>query len=392
VKNTFGRYLAVLRSLGLILCLLPIVGVPNSARQAAPAPPPVASAPLPDALTAAEFGRLVTELSEPGGDFLSDNLVSNETGYVPVLERLKELEARGGAYIGVGPEQNFTYIAAIRPRIAFIVDLRRLAVTQHLMYKAIFQLAPDRAQFLSRLLSRPLAGDAAPTAGSSADDLLAYFGRVAADSKLYAANLADIRNLIQQQFQVAFSDSDAKGLEYLLGQFRDDGIEIAFRLDNGWQNTFPSLREVVAQSDRSGKRRHFLASREDYEYRRQLQLRNLIVPVNGDFGGTKALAGVGAYLASRGVTVSAFYLSNVEQYVFGDGTFDAFVRNVRRLPVDERSLFIRSVLDRYMPAQAPRRLFTMMLQRIPVFLEDYEARRYRYYHELVTTNSIVVNP
>src|ERR1051325_6770724 len=110
----------------------------------------------PEGISAAEFSRLVRDLSEDGGYFRSDNFTSNETSYLHIVDKMRQLGASGGAYLGVGPEQNFTYIAKVRPRIAFIVDIRRQAMIQHLMYKAIFHLAPTRAQFLSRLLSRSL--------------------------------------------------------------------------------------------------------------------------------------------------------------------------------------------------------------------------------------------
>src|SRR5262245_50243466 len=99
-----------------------------------------------DGLPAAEFARLIRELSEEGGYFPSDNFTSNESSYLTVVDNLRRLGATGGAYIGVGPEQNFTYIAKISPRIAFIVDIRSQEMIQHLMYKAIFHLAPTRAQ------------------------------------------------------------------------------------------------------------------------------------------------------------------------------------------------------------------------------------------------------
>lgn len=98
-------------------------------------------------ISAAEFSRMIREFSEEEGYFLSDNFVSNETSYLHVLGKLEELAATGeGAYIGVGPEQNFTYIAKVRPKIAFIVDIRRQAMIQQLMYKAIFHLSENRAQ------------------------------------------------------------------------------------------------------------------------------------------------------------------------------------------------------------------------------------------------------
>jgi hypothetical protein len=88
-------------------------------------------------LSAAEFTRTIQDVSEPGGFFRSDNFTSNETSYLHVIDKLREMHLGGGAYIGVGPEQNFTYIAKLRPQIAFIVDIRRQAMIQHLLYKAL---------------------------------------------------------------------------------------------------------------------------------------------------------------------------------------------------------------------------------------------------------------
>jgi hypothetical protein len=45
----------------------------------------------------------------------------------------------------------------VKPKIAFIVDIRRQNLIEHLMYKALFELSADRAEFISRLLSRRTA-------------------------------------------------------------------------------------------------------------------------------------------------------------------------------------------------------------------------------------------
>ena len=353
-----------------------------------PATPPQPIVSLPEKLSAAEFKRLMAEFSEPGGDFLSDNLISNETAYLPVLNKLQELKASGGAYLGVGPEQNFSYIAKIRPRIAFIVDIRHMAVTQHLMYKAIFQLSADRTQFLSRLLSRPLAPEKPLTANATLPELLKYFGTAKVDEKAFTANLEAIRQTIEKDFEIKLSEFDGKELDYLLKSFKADGLDIAFRLGGGW-SSFPSLKEVLSQTDPSGKSNHFLASTDDYNYLRQMHMKNLIIPINGDFAGKKALASIGNYLRKNNVTVSAFYLSNVEQYLFGDGVFSDFAANIQKLPINEQSLFIRSIWDRYdHPAHLPGHLFTMILQRMPVFVKDFEANRYRFYYQLLETNYI----
>jgi len=125
-----------------------------SIRVAAPAqaqaPAPAAAARLPERLSDADFWALVDSISEPGGFFrITDNFTSNEREIGQLYTMLRERGTSGGVYMGVGPEQNFTYISAIRPKMAFIVDIRRQAVMQHLMFKAIFEMAADRAAWTS---------------------------------------------------------------------------------------------------------------------------------------------------------------------------------------------------------------------------------------------------
>src|SRR6266581_6922104 len=117
------------------------------------------AAELPAQLTDEAFWQLVTEFSEPSGRFPSDNFVSNELATQRVLLDLTKSRKASGAYVGVGPEQNFTYIVALQPKIAFIVDIRRQNMIEHLMYKALIELSADRVEFISRLFSRPKPGD-----------------------------------------------------------------------------------------------------------------------------------------------------------------------------------------------------------------------------------------
>ena len=108
---------------------------------------------LPPRLSGQEFLSLMTELSEADGFFRSDNLVSNELFMQRVIPDLTRVVKPGGVYLGVGPEQNFTYMAAVKPAMAFIIDVRRGNLQLHLMYKALFELSSDRADFVSRLFS-----------------------------------------------------------------------------------------------------------------------------------------------------------------------------------------------------------------------------------------------
>jgi hypothetical protein len=346
-------------------------------------------------LPAAEFSRLVRDISEDGGYFRSDNFTSNETSYLHVIGKLRELGAGGGAYIGVGPEQNFTYIAKVRPRIAFIIDIRRQAIIQHLMFKAIFHLAPSRVQYLSLLLSRPLPKDKAPSPDAPVNEMLSLISQTQPDDRSYASNLAAIRKAIKEDFQVQLSDTDQTSLDYVYKNFRDDGLDIAYRMEGTRGGWFPSLKELIVQPDQNGKLGNFLATKEDYEFVRDLHRKNLIIPVVGDFAGKKALAAIGDYLRKSGFTVSAFYTSNVEQYLFQNGVFGGFAENVRKLPINEKSLFIRAVPNTRFthPAQLPGHRTTTLLQQLTVFLKDFDEGRYQTYTDLVMMHYIAAeNP
>ena len=346
-------------------------------------------------IPAAEFSSIVRDFSEEDGYFRSDNFISNETSYLHVLDKMKSLECRGGAYIGVGPEQNFTYIAKIRPKIAFIVDIRRQAVIQHLMYKAIFHLAKSRAEFLSYLFSKPISAGAGLDPDTPIEKIIDYFEKTPADPSAFADNLELIEETIQKRFDFPLSLKDQDSLEYVYDTFRNESLNIQYRSDiHGWPVTpwgaFPTLREIILETDLKGKLGNFLVERSDYDFVRDLQERNRIIPVVGDFAGSKALPSVANYLESHGYRVSVFYTSNVEQYLFSNGVFNAFAENVRKLPTNGTSLFIRSFpnMREPHPARVRGHRLTTLLERISVFLKDYDRGLYTNYWSLVTTDYI----
>jgi hypothetical protein len=347
-----------------------------------------------ESLSPAEFTRLIQDLSEEGGFFRSDNFTSNETSYLHVVGKLREMNLSGGAYIGVGPEQNFTYIAKLHPQIAFIVDIRRQAIIQHLLYKALFQISESRAEFLENLLSRPPGQKDAPKSDAPIESILDYLSTAPAPGAAFAANLARVRRIIQEQFRFPLSDSDQDQLEYVYSTFQKEGLDISFRSGQrspwggywGW----PTLKDLVLEADLEGNLGNFLTSEEDYLFIRNLQRKNLIIPVVGDFAGPKALAAVGEYLRRNGYTVRAFYTSNVEQFLFQNGVFPNFVRNVHKLPIDSNSVFIRAVPERGQPhpAHVLGHRTTTLLEKISIFLKDFDSGTYTGYRELVATHFI----
>jgi hypothetical protein len=309
---------------------------------------------LPAQLSDREFWQLTETLSEPGGAFVSDNLVSNEAGFQKVLPALAERHPAGGVYLGVGPEQNFTYIAALRPRIAFIVDIRRGNRDLHLMYKAIFELARDRAEFLSLLFSR--AQPERLTATSTAAEIFFEFDRAQPTESAYRANLARLIDLLTTSHQWPLSADELRGIEYVYGQFYRWGPALTYSQSSGLRSVpltsapIPSAmslvsgtyRSLMQATDANDEEASFLSSEERFAIVRSLELRNLVVPIVGNFAGPSALSGIGDWLRARGAIVSAFYTSNVEDYLRRSDIWNAFCENVVTLPADAASEFIFS--------------------------------------------------
>jgi hypothetical protein len=297
---------------------------------------------LPARLSDREFWKLVEGFSEPDGTFRSDNLLSNELQFQYVIPELARVAKSGRAYLGVGPEQNFTYIAALRPAIAFIVDIRRGNLDLQLLYKALFDLSADRAEFVSILFSKPRPPGL--NARSTASAIFDAYSMMSTSERRYTENMAAVRNQLFTNHGFELSENDLRGIEYVYRAFFMFGPSIQyspFGLTGG--TVQPTYAALMAATDESGQARGFLSTEATFTFVKALESRNLIVPIIGNFAGKKAIRTVGAYLKERGATVSVFYLSNVEEYLRRDGTWQDFCANVAHLPLDGTSTFIRSV-------------------------------------------------
>ena len=307
----------------------------------------IASSPaeIPARLSDSTFWRMITEFSEPAGFFRSDNFVSNETSFQYVIPELQRSIRPGGVYLGVAPDQNFTYLVALKPRIAFIVDIRRQNMIHHLMYKAMIEMAQDRAGFMSLLFARPrpegIRGDATPEA------LFNAFANVPADTVRFATNLSAITEWLTEHHGFALSPTDLQSLEYVYRAFMTAGPDITYAFPNGGGRGFgrwPSFAQLMLESDGQGNNRAYLASEANFRVLKELETNNLIVPLVGNFSGDKTLRALARYLKDNGATVSVFYTSNVEQYLFQQGDdWQRFYANVATLPLDSTSTFIRSL-------------------------------------------------
>jgi len=299
--------------------------------------------PLPERLSDQEFWKIITDYSEPSGTFHSENLVSNEARFQGIVPSLVERAVQGRAYVGVGSEQNFTYIAALHPDVAFIVDLRRGNLDLHLAYKALFEMSADRADFVSHLFSK--ARPAGLGAGSTADQIFAAYERVPSSRALYDQNLKAIETRLASTHGFALSDGDRDGLSFVYGSWFEGGPDLRYQLNTGFGGRgmgFPTYADLMTATDGAGQNRSYLATEDNFRFLKDLETRNMLVPVVGNFGGPKALRAVGAWLKAHDQIVSAYYLSNVEQYLRQDGLWEIWCANTATLPLDRTSTFIRS--------------------------------------------------
>lgn len=300
---------------------------------------------LPQKISDAEFARLMTDFSEPNGRFQYENFVSNEYNLQSVIPAVTEASGAASAYIGVGPEQNFTYIAALHPKIAFIIDIRRQNLLEQLMYKAVFELAQDRADFLALLFGR--RRPVGLKTESTTEELFKPFRSAPEDRTIFEQNLEKIMHRLIVNHKLTITDEDRATIRYVYNTFFEHGSALDYTVGGFYgSDNPPTFEDLMTADDGHGVMRSFLASDENFRIVKKLEENNLVIPVVGDFAGPRAVREVGRYVAAHHGRVTAFYLSNVERYLFSSpGAWRKFYVNVAILPYDKQSLFIRSMFD-----------------------------------------------
>jgi hypothetical protein len=162
-------------------------------------------------------------------------------------------------------------------------------------------------------------------------------------NEIYTENLNAIKDHLIHKRGLPLSENDIGGIEWVYGNFHRFGVFINYGSSGrGGFGSGVTYADLMTQTDAGGVSRSFLANEENFNVLKSLEMKNLIVPVVGNFAGSKAIRAVGKYVKEREGTIAAFYLSNVEQYLRQDGIWNDFCRNVASLPLDDSSTFIRS--------------------------------------------------
>ena len=339
------------------------------------------------------FAALSARLSEPGGYFDSDNLISNETSYLHVVGKLRELNISGGVYIGVGPDQSFSYISKIRPKIALMIDIRRDNLLQHLLFKALFARSRNRVEYLCAFFGKPLP----KTKGwdsKGIQELVEYIDGTASDPKLFDKTLKEVRQEVQR-YGIPLSQTDLETIGKVQRAFFTAGLDIRYSsYHRPPRSIYPPYRDLLLETDLAGNQNNYFNSEEEFQFLKKLEDQDMIVPLVGDLSGPQAVKAIGQYIAEIKEHVSAFYVSNVEFYLQRQGTFDKFIENLRTLPIDNRSVMIRSYFNYYAPAHPqaePNHFSTQLMQRIDDLLKQCAAGECESYNDIVTKNSILLH-
>jgi hypothetical protein len=330
------------------------------------------------------YAELYTRLSEPGGYFDSDNLISNETSYLHALDDLRARGVRGGVFLGVGPDQGFSYVAEIRPELAIMIDLRRDAMLQHLLFKSLFQRSRNRMEYLAGLLGARVPNVVRWT-NQPIEQIIAVLDTAQRSQAEFARwserILADVRDS-----GIALSAEDLATLQRFRREFHEYGLDLRYTSKNRPPRlSYPTLRQLILETDLAGQMASYLASEERWRVLQELQKENRVLVATGDLSGTHAVRAIGEYLRARGLAISAFYTSNVEQYLFQFGTFDAYAQNVRALPFTTNGVIIRSFFNRggwHTKAQ-PGHISVQLVQPAAEFLARLNTGGYGSYFELV---------
>lgn len=351
------------------------------AAQAVAAKPASAAA----ALTAAEFAQLIERISEPNGYFDTDNLISNESSYLHVMGKLRKLNVTGGAYIGVGPDQNFSYLAQVRPQIAFIIDIRRDNQLQHLFFKSLFALAHTRVEYLCLLFGKPVPADSVKWNIAQVVD---YLDKTPADRKRFDTTRSNVAAKLKT-YGLKLDDKDIATIHRIHEAFFSAGLDLKFTSHyRSPRSYYPNYRDLMLEKDLTGKQANYLVSEDDFQSLKSLQDRNLVIPVVGNFAGDKAFLEVSKILKERGEKVTAFYTSNVEYYLMGDSSFDRYAENIKRLPIAKNGMLIRSYFGNTYSYQLPQAVPGYYSAQLLQPLESFVKGNFQGYRDLISTDSL----
>jgi hypothetical protein len=175
------------------------------------------------------------------------------------------------------------------------------------------------------------------------DDIAAYVD----DAPVEAAAVGRLRARLTETirgFGVPLSMADQATIDRFHRRFIESGLSLRFQSTGRppqWH--YPTLRDLVLAADATGRQASYLASESSFQFLKALQARDRIIPVVGDLSGPAAVKAIAGFLRRQNQPLSAFYVSNVEFYLWRDGSYGRYVENLRELPRAANAMIIRSL-------------------------------------------------
>jgi hypothetical protein len=268
---------------------------------------------------------LETSLTDavPASNYESDCFVTSEAGYNDVLvRRVPSGETTTGAYVGVGPDQNFIYAGVLRPRLVLIVDARMDNLLEHLVFKLLMERAATPLEYLAALFSRELPPGPV-TVEPGPGPLLTAFDALPVSAASHEYLVKSVKAELVRRWAVLAPYLDR--VDYLCGEFFTRQLDITSVSAALHANLdfVPTMREVIAARETHGVNLHYLTDPGRYGYVRSLQLEDRIIPVLGNITSPQSIAQVNDLLRRNGETVSHVYLSNLEEFLLGRYLMDS---------------------------------------------------------------------
>lgn len=248
--------------------------------------------------------------AEPGSAYGLDCFVTSEVGHNELLARCCPVKP-GGAYIGVGPCQNFTYIGAMRPSHAVIIDARLDNLIEHLIFKLAFEAAATPREYLAFLFSREIPA----VSSEEVSALLAAFDNAATSLDLFEMNCEALLGELRDRWQLP--DGMIARARHIYGEFHRRGLTITSVSEEQLKTLdyIPDLRTVISSRAYTGENFHYLASAERYSYVRDLQVSDRVVLALGNITDSSSAGLLNELLSEVGVEMRVLYLSNMEEFL-----------------------------------------------------------------------------
>ncbi len=200
----------------------------------------------------------------------------------------------GGAYVGVGADQNYTLIGAARSEFVFLLDIDQRVVDLHRVYERLIEASATPATLLARFEPR----------------------------------------------------AEAATCELLRASFSREPAAIRTRLVNGYRVARETVRRHLAHVSR---RRHasesssWLSHAGYYQHIRSLYHNDRVRIMGGDLTGARTMSTVATNARALGALIEVLYLSNAEEYFKYNRQYRA---NIAGLPSSRQGVALRTIYSK----------------------------------------------